>query len=126
MKKKLIISLILLIVFMVITLVYYMIPFFRLRDPSFKAKSFDQQLWIKGDFRIRGEMVQDLQDSKILSNLPEKRLYELLGPPDGNNIYGQIYYTVDVGRLIFGRMFPEKLYIIFNEKRNVSEYSRVD
>jgi hypothetical protein len=118
MKKKRLISLIFLVGFILIIFVYYMVPCFRLRDPSFTAKSFNQQLWLKGNLRVRGEMVQDLQDSKILSNLSEKHLYELLGPPDMNGINGEIYYTVDVGRLLCGRIFPEK--------RNVYSYGRVD
>ena len=98
----------------------------RTRDPSFATRHFDQQLWLKGNLRDRGEMVQDLEDSKILSNLSEKQLYELLGPPDENDIYGTIYYYVDVGRLIGGRMFPEQLFIKFDKSRNVSGYGRVD
>ena len=127
MNKKLRNSLIALIGIIVVLFVCYVgLKILRFRDPTFTARSFDQQLWLKGNLRDRGEMVQNLQDSNILSNLSEKQLYELLGPPDKNNVYGEIYYMVDVGRLIFGRMFPEQLYIVFDKNRRVSKYGRVD
>ena len=127
MNKKLRNSLIVLIGIVVVPFVCYMgLKILRFRDPTFTARSFDQQLWFKGNLRDRGEMVQNLQDSNILSNLTEKQVYELLGPPDGNYKNGVLYYTVDVGRLIAGSMFPEKLYIVLDKNGRVSEYGRVD
>ena len=100
--------------------------FCRIHDPAFSAKPFEQQLWIKGNLRDRGEMVQSLQDSKILTNLTKKQVCELLGPPDVNYPNRKFYYTVDVGRLIAGSMFPEQLYFIFDANERVTEYGRND
>jgi outer membrane protein assembly factor BamE (lipoprotein component of BamABCDE complex) len=111
-------------------IVYYaglqMWKFLRIHDPTFSAKPFEQQKWIKGTIRDRGEMVQSLQDSKILSNLTKEQVCELLGPPDVNYPNRKFYYTVDVGRLIAGSMFPEQLYFIFDANERVVEYGRVD
>jgi hypothetical protein len=125
--KKIIIILMVLIA---APIVYYaglqMWKILRIHDPTFSAKSFEQQKWIKGNLRERGEMVQSLQDSKILTNLTKKQVCELLGPPDVNYPNRKFYYTVDVGRLIAGSMFPENLYFIFDANEKVSEYGRND
>jgi hypothetical protein len=119
-----------LIVLIAIPIVYYvglqMWKICRIHDPTFSAKRFEQPKWIKGTIRDRGEMVQSLQDSKILTNLTKKQVCELLGPPDVNYPNRKFYYTVDVGRLIAGSMFPEQLYFVFDANEKVSDYGRVD
>jgi hypothetical protein len=127
MNKKLENSIVIIIAIIVIPFICYAgFKIFRLRDPTFQARSFDHQLWIKSSIRDRGEMVQNLQDSNILSNLTKKQVCELLGPPDVNYPNRKFYYTVDVGRLIAGSMFPEQLYFIFDANERVVEYGRVD
>ena len=127
MKKRIIIILIILIAAPIVYYIGVQIwKICRIHDPTFSAKPFEQQLWIKGDIRDRGKMVQSLQDSKILTNLTKKQVCELLGPPDVNYPNRKFYYTVDVGRLLVGSMFPEQLYFIFDANERVYEYGRVD
>ena len=59
-------------------------------------KPFNSETWLKGDMRVRGQMVHSLKDGRILEGKSRQEVITLLGKPESE--YSDVLvYQVDLG-----------------------------
>jgi len=103
-------------------------------DPFFRRRAFDEQQWRTGDARVRGTMVHDLMDRKLIDGKSRDELVALLGEPDRSydepvayvDSDRSIAYVVDIGDRFCGAPWTYRLWIELDEARNAGDYRLAD
>lgn len=90
-------------------------------DPFFRRKVFVSDVWRTSNERGRGQMVNDLVESRFMVGKTKKELLTVLGNPDtvsDNNVS----YTVDIGHRFGFSPWYYSVTIIFDEAGLVQQY----
>jgi hypothetical protein len=80
-----------------------------------------QQDWLQGGIRVRGQMVHDLVDRKLLDGKEQSQVVALLGAPDQSST-GSISYTVDIGHKFGSDPWTYELSIRMDDSGRVKDY----
>jgi hypothetical protein len=68
------------------------------RHDDVPERSFDAATWRTGDRRVRGSMVEDIEQQHVLIGNSKRQVMDLLGPPDASDTAGHtLQYAVDLG-----------------------------
>ncbi len=85
-----------------------------------KKIDFNQEQWLHGDYRIRGKMVDNIIEDRILIGKSKIEVLKLLG--DQGNTAGSFSYQVDIGLKTgpfgLGGVWPFYLNIHFDTLKN--------
>jgi hypothetical protein len=65
-------------------------------EEKMKPISFDRELWLAGDWKVRGSMVDQLMDDSLLIGKSRSELCYLL-ECDSEDSIGNLSYPVDIG-----------------------------
>jgi len=103
----------------------YAAYFISPRAPFFWSTEFVQTEWLKGDDRVRGEMVHDLVQRKLFDDRSRAEIAELLGEPDGSGPTW-MSYSVDIGEKFFDGPWGYTLTIYFDESGRFEKYHLMD
>jgi hypothetical protein len=67
------------------------------RNDGLEKLPFNKEEWLKGDRRVRGQMVDNLIADSLLIGKSKSDVVELLGDPTASDTTGPIVYIVDPG-----------------------------
>lgn len=85
-------------------------------NQQLKKTTFNSVDWINGDFTIKGQMINDLVQSELLTNKSRSEVIEILGEPENYNQNDKfIYYNLDTGIKYNSDSWFEILRIEFNK-----------
>ena len=98
--------------------------FILVGNPFLREKEFNREQWIAGDSRIRGQMVNDLVEKKLLEGKSREEVTALLGTADVSN--DVLIYTVDTGTRFLSDPWLYAFKIYFNSNDTVEYYFIID
>ena len=113
--------------FLILVVIYLGLGDFR-NDKAFdKSKPFNKDLWLSGNQRARGEMVNDIIATHILLGKSKADILSLLGQPTASDTISPLVYEVDLGMktglLGLGGNWPFFLTVQFDPIKNkVSDF----
>lgn len=84
-------------------------------EPREREVTFSSELWLKGDTRDRGKMIQSLVSNRCLDGKAQLEVEKLLGKPD-QRLDNEWEYELDMGTTFLGSVWKYRLVLEFDEK----------